>query len=71
MVVLLINPVWNGYQHFIFEYNMYEGIDADLATLYVQGIMGLLPDTQNCGLRLRLECRERFSTPPTSKETAS
>ena len=22
--------------------------------------MGLLPNTQNCGLRMRLECRERF-----------
>ena len=22
--------------------------------------MGLLPDTENCGLRMRLECRERF-----------
>ena len=22
--------------------------------------MGLLPDTQNCGLRMRPECRERF-----------
>ena len=23
-------------------------------------VMGLLPDTQNCGLRIRQECRERF-----------
>ena len=23
-------------------------------------VMGLLPDTQNCGLRMRQECRERF-----------
>ena len=23
-------------------------------------LMGLLPDTQNCGLRMRRECRERF-----------
>ena len=23
--------------------------------------MGLLPDMQNCGLRMRWECRERFS----------
>ena len=22
--------------------------------------MGLLPDTKNCGLRMRRECRERF-----------
>ena len=22
--------------------------------------MGLLPDTQHCGLRMRRECRERF-----------
>ena len=22
--------------------------------------MGLLPDTYNCGFRMRLECRERF-----------
>ena len=27
---------------------------------YIWTIMGLLPDTQNCGLRMRLECRERF-----------
>ena len=33
--------------------------------------MGLLPDTQNCGLRMHRECRERFPYPPTSKETAS
>ena len=33
--------------------------------------MGLLPDTQNFGLRMRRECRERFSPPPISKETAS
>ena len=26
-------------------------------------IMGLLPDTQNCGLRMRRECRERFPYP--------
>ena len=32
--------------------------------------MGLLPDTHNCGLRMRRECRERFLPPPTSKETA-
>ena len=25
--------------------------------------MGLLPDTQNCGLRMRRECRERFPRP--------
>ena len=27
-------------------------------------IIGLLPDTQNCVLRMRRECRERFSPPP-------
>ena len=27
-------------------------------------VMGLLSDTQNCGLRMRRECRERFSPPP-------
>ena len=27
---------------------------------YKTGIMGLLPDTENCGLRMRRECRERF-----------
>ena len=26
-------------------------------------IMGLLPDTQNCGLRMCRECRERFPRP--------
>ena len=27
---------------------------------WTSSIMGLLPDTQNCGLRMRRECRERF-----------
>ena len=27
---------------------------------YIWTIMGLLPDTQNCGLRMCLACRERF-----------
>ena len=27
--------------------------------------MGLLPDTYNCGLRMRLESRERFLRPAT------
>ena len=33
--------------------------------------MGLLPDTENCRLCMRRECRERFPPPPISKETAS
>ena len=33
--------------------------------------MGLLPDTQNCRLRMRRECRERFPPSPISKETFS
>ena len=33
--------------------------------------MGLLPDTSNCGLRMRRECLGTFSPPPTSRETAS
>ena len=28
--------------------------------LFVAGDMGLLPHTENCGLRMRRECRERF-----------
>ena len=32
--------------------------------------MGLLPDTQNFGLRMRRECRERFPPTPNSKENA-
>ena len=27
-------------------------------------LMGLLPDTQNCGMRMRRECCERFFPPP-------
>ena len=27
-------------------------------------VMGLLPDTENCRLRMRRECRERFPPPP-------
>ena len=34
--------------------------------MWAGGGMGLLPDTQNCGLRMRRECRERF--PPTDYE---
>ena len=34
-------------------------------------VMGLLPDMQNCRLRMRRECRERFPPPPISKETVS
>ena len=37
--------------------------DADMCQLHRPSliqIMVLLPDTQNCGLRLRRECRERF-----------
>ena len=30
--------------------------------------MGLLPDAQHCGLRMRRECQQRFSPPPTPKE---
>ena len=33
--------------------------------------MGLLPDTENCVLRMRRECWERFVPSQTSKETAS
>ena len=33
--------------------------------------IGLLPDTENCGLRMHRECRERFPLPPTSKKTAN
>ena len=33
-------------------------------------LMGLLPDTQNFGLRMRRECRERFPPTPNSKENA-
>ena len=29
--------------------------------MVLRNIMSLLPDTQNCGLRMRRECRERFS----------
>ena len=39
-----------------------------LLTVYI--VMGLLPDTENCRLRMRRECRERFPPPPISKETA-
>ena len=42
--------------------------------LTVQGClqtMGLLPDTYNCGLCIRWECRERFPRHHFSKETAS
>ena len=31
-----------------------------LSNLYACVSMGLMPDTQNCGLRMRRECRERF-----------
>ena len=45
--------------------------DCSTVDLTIGLAMGLLPDTQNFGLRMRRECRERFSPPPISKETAS
>ena len=42
----------------------------NMYTSTYDSIMGLLPDTQNCRLRMRRECRERFPPPPISKETA-
>ena len=33
--------------------------------------MGLLPDTENCGLRMRRECRERLVIPTCIKARAS
>ena len=33
---------------------------GDVKRLWFGGYMGLLPDMQNCGLRMRRECRERF-----------
>ena len=34
--------------------------DADTSSSCWTSSMGLLPDTSNCGLRMRWECRERF-----------
>ena len=34
-------------------------------------VMGLLPDTENCGLRMSQECRERFPRHKVSKEIVS
>ena len=33
---------------------------SELCRPHVKHAMGLLPDTKNCGLRIRRECRERF-----------
>ena len=41
---------WNSY--FPWRWNK--------VSLIIAFTMGLLPDTQNCGLRMRRECRERF-----------
>ena len=38
----------------------FSGLFYIFITLYGIRAMGLLPDTQNCGLRMRRECRERF-----------
>ena len=35
-------------------------VTAEWSIEYKMITMGLLPDTQNCGLRMRRECRERF-----------
>ena len=35
-----------------------------------QGTMGLLPDTQNCGLCMRREYRERFTTSQRSRHAS-
>ena len=49
-------------------------MDAGILTTYeakASAAVGLLPDTYNCGLRMRRECRESFPPTPTSKKTAS
>ena len=35
--------------------------NSDPWAMRLRFVMGLLPDTQNCGLRMRRECWERFS----------
>ena len=34
--------------------------NPDQIDCFIREAMGLLPDTQNCELRMRRECRERF-----------
>ena len=36
-------------------------VSSCLGSFGIDYLMGLLPDTQNCGLRMHRECRERFS----------
>ena len=53
-------------------YNSWKNLDVDFQyQRATSSCMGLLPDTQNCRMRLRRECWEHFPPPPTLKETAS
>ena len=61
---------WNKNGVFKIQSNSW-GISISLSSVPQNLAMGLLSDTQNCRLRMRRECRESFSPPPISKETAS
>ena len=52
---LLTNGHWCGlWYYFWWQFDITLMTSATI-------IMGLLPDTQNCGLRMHRECRERFT----------
>ena len=70
---LRASSVFSSYYHFFKEMELYIYISYHSSVLKLHGLfrfilrenkvsvsMGLLPDTQNCGLRMHQECRERF-----------
>ena len=67
-------PFVNANQTNMVMYRLYHdftGVFQDLQLIVLVGDMGLLPDTSNCWLRMRQECRESFPQLPISKESAS
>ena len=64
------HPIWVKIDDFLAVWPWNLTSDLNLC-IDVTSVMGLLPDTQHCGLRMRRECRERFPSSPTPKKTAS
>ena len=59
IVMFFVNLIWYLYLFWLNKHCL--SLSLSLSMLIQNEPMGLLPDTQNGGLRMRQECRERFS----------